>query len=513
MPHPNDAPHERALDNFYHCLQSMAPFGVWLPWREVVTLAGGHGYTEELCFRCADTWLQLDALEFDPPRRSGDRSRVSDVRRIRLLYKPDRRGDEGVVAVSSDEDVAAAPPSVDQQSAVTWRKGVLQPNAGVEVDLPLPEPLDEHDARFFKAYWHLYSQYLLDRQSRTHNLAPDIPQWAWDLFSDRGFQWTTARVEACQQSLLADLQVDVNHGLAEEPDIDMEEDTQQHEGGMPALKPTKWGRCMLPTCNKRAFRLMMGSRGPFLVCGRRACQGKRNLTEQEWSRLPRQWLELWPQEWSKVSPWRRPHRPVSHLKKPRRRCPRSRKKPPRKGTVRHRPAVKKAPRQKLKKGFLQLQGRQVQKKPAARSMKKKPAARVYTPDHQRTVEDQSLRETRRVASKTHFTLEDLQGLSETQLTLKLLSLGFLSYREVCPLCGSTLSKPERKMRRQRCQKKCHNWITLWTKHPIFAQRGTSFSWKTQAAILCLVEMKSLLFVKAHLCLIDTYDICLKIESF
>ena len=260
MPHPRDAPYERALNNFYHGLQSMAPFGVWLPWREVVTLALGHGFTEQLCFECADTWLQLDALEFDPPRRSGDDTRVADVRRIRLLHKPDLHGNEGVVSVSSDDDdVAAAPPCSGQQCSVRWRTGILQPKSGVEVELPLPEPLDSHDARFLTVYWHLYSQHLLDQQCRTHNLAPDIPQWAWDLFSAKGFQWTTARVEACQQSLLADLQVDMNNDIdQEEPDNHMEEETQQHESSTRPLKPTKWGRCMWPTCTQRAFRLVMG---------------------------------------------------------------------------------------------------------------------------------------------------------------------------------------------------------------------------------------------------------------
>jgi len=124
MPHPSDAPYERALNNFYHGLQSMAPFGVWLPWREVVTLTPGHGFTEQLCFECADTWLQLDALEFDPSIRSGDETLVADVRRIRLLYKPDLHGDEGVVAVSSDEDVAAARPCSGQQCSVRWRTGI-----------------------------------------------------------------------------------------------------------------------------------------------------------------------------------------------------------------------------------------------------------------------------------------------------------------------------------------------------------------------------------------------------
>ena len=52
-------------------------------------------------------------------------------------------------------------------------------------------------------------------------------------------------------------------------------------------KKTRWGRCALPSCTGRAFRPIMGSRGPFLVCSRRNCQGKRHLMEAEWKKLPK----------------------------------------------------------------------------------------------------------------------------------------------------------------------------------------------------------------------------------
>ncbi|CAL1150457.1 unnamed protein product [Cladocopium goreaui] len=77
--------------------------------QEGVTLAADFGFTENVCFECADTWLQLDALEFDPPRRSGDGSGRADVPRIRLLYKPDLHGDDGLVIVSSDEEDVISP--------------------------------------------------------------------------------------------------------------------------------------------------------------------------------------------------------------------------------------------------------------------------------------------------------------------------------------------------------------------------------------------------------------------
>ena len=57
MPSPGDAGYGIWLDNFYCGVRSMAPFGVWLPWQEGVTLAAAFGFTENVCFECADTWL------------------------------------------------------------------------------------------------------------------------------------------------------------------------------------------------------------------------------------------------------------------------------------------------------------------------------------------------------------------------------------------------------------------------------------------------------------------------
>lgn len=208
MPSPGDSEYGVWLDNFYCGVQSMAPFGVWLPWQEVVTLAAAFGFTEDVCFECADTWLQLDALEFDPPRRSGDGSGPANVQRIRLLYKPDLHGDDGLVVVSSDEEDfnSRQPPSPDVFRR--WRSGALEPNAGVEVDLALPQALDEQNVRLLLSYWHLYSQ--VDPARPPENLPPDIPLWAWDLFSKPGFHWTEARVQALQESCLQTLQA-ANH--------------------------------------------------------------------------------------------------------------------------------------------------------------------------------------------------------------------------------------------------------------------------------------------------------------
>ena len=197
---------------------------------------------------------------------------------------------------------------------------------------------------------------------------------------------------------------------------------------------------------------------------------------------------MWPVSWCKVSVRRRPKRPVvANLRSGRKRFPWSRKKPPKHGVIRKRPASRKAPHQKAKKGFLQLAHR------AKAKVNKKPATRCYTPPQQQKVQNPSLRETRRVASKASVTLEDIWSWSDTQLTLKLLNLGFLAYRRKCPLCKGPLSDPQHKKRRQRCQsKKCHNWVTLWTQHPIFSVKGSSLSLRTQAAIL-LFGLKTLAF--------------------
>ena len=393
----------------------MAPFGVWLPWREVVTLALGHGFTEQLCFECADTWLQLDALEFDPEKvwwwDPGCRCATDPFAVPAWPAWWRGRGGcflgWGCCSCTALVRSAMFSEMADRDLATECRGGSGASVARASGFAWCPAS--------WRSIWHLYSQYLLDQQSRTHNLAPDIPQWewAWDLFSVRGFQWTTARVEACQQSLLADLQVDMNNDMEEEPDNHI---------------------------------------------------GRGHAAAWEWhaSALTSQVGQM--------------H--VADLKKPRRRCPRSRKKPPKHGLVRHRPAAKKAPHQKPKKGFLQLQGRQVQKKPSARSVKKKPAARVYTPDHQRTWKTdhcarQAVSHRRRSSpskicklclKRWHWSCSALVSC----LTEKFLLSVDVRFRSLSTRWGAKDVKTKHVT---------SGYFTL-DKHPIFAQRGTSFPWKT-----------------------------------
>ena len=48
----------------------------------------------------------------------------------------------------------------------------------------------------------------------------------------------------------------------------------------PSARPAKWGLCGLPHCGY-AFHPVLGSRGPFLACNRKACQNTRDLSAAE----------------------------------------------------------------------------------------------------------------------------------------------------------------------------------------------------------------------------------------
>ena len=201
MPSPGDAGYGIWLGNFYCGVRSMAP---WLPWQEGVTLAAAFGFTENVCFECADTWLQLDALEFDPPRRSGDGSGRADVQRIRLLYKPDLHGDDGLVIVSSDEEDVISPQHAPPDVCRRWRSGALEPHCGC-----WSWPCIAAGAGWAKcSSLACLLAPVQSSWSRTPawKLPPDIPLWAWELFSKPRFHWTEARVQALQESCLQTLQ-------------------------------------------------------------------------------------------------------------------------------------------------------------------------------------------------------------------------------------------------------------------------------------------------------------------
>eukprot|EP00438_Fugacium_kawagutii_P005545 Skav234078 [mRNA] locus=scaffold2565:289129:289677:+ [translate_table: standard] len=85
----------------------------------------------------------LQAVEFDPPRDPSVFHPTAPAW-IRLVYDKEIHGKLGVVDVSSDDEVAF--PGIEPVLSKRWRAGVLQPQAGVEVELFCPEPLDLQDA-------------------------------------------------------------------------------------------------------------------------------------------------------------------------------------------------------------------------------------------------------------------------------------------------------------------------------------------------------------------------------
>ena len=74
------------------------------------------------------------------------------MQRIRLLYKRDLHGDDGLVIVSCDEEDVISPQHAPPNVCRRWRSGALEPIAGVEVDLALPRALDEQNVRLLLVY-------------------------------------------------------------------------------------------------------------------------------------------------------------------------------------------------------------------------------------------------------------------------------------------------------------------------------------------------------------------------
>ena len=130
---------------------------------------------------------------------------------------------------------------VQEPPSRLWRSGVLQPVAGVEVDLPLPEPLELLDAYLLPTFWNLWSEYRLQMESvGSSGLAPDIPTWAITLFSDPGFLWTSLRAQALSEALIIELRGQADVGQQQGLSDRMEDCGVPAEPSLPA---TKWGRC------------------------------------------------------------------------------------------------------------------------------------------------------------------------------------------------------------------------------------------------------------------------------
>ena len=60
----------KVFDDFRYGLRSMAPAGVWLPWEEVLFMAGQFGLAPQTCQAAAEAWCSVRAADLDPlPRQ------------------------------------------------------------------------------------------------------------------------------------------------------------------------------------------------------------------------------------------------------------------------------------------------------------------------------------------------------------------------------------------------------------------------------------------------------------
>ena len=137
----------KVFDDFRYGLRSMAPAGVWLPWEEVLFMAGQFGLSSQTCQAAAEAWCSVRAADLDPLPRDCISGQLV---RVRFLPAGD---DTDVPSVSSDDDTAAKPSVVAQQDVVVSSDEEAQaepcadghvvavPFCGdgpVAVDIPLP---------------------------------------------------------------------------------------------------------------------------------------------------------------------------------------------------------------------------------------------------------------------------------------------------------------------------------------------------------------------------------------
>ena len=91
----------KVFDDFRYGLRSMAPTGVWLPWEEVLFMAGQFGLAPDTCQAAAEAWCSVGAADLDPRPRDCTSGQYV---RVHLLPLGD---DTDVLSVSSDDDTAA----------------------------------------------------------------------------------------------------------------------------------------------------------------------------------------------------------------------------------------------------------------------------------------------------------------------------------------------------------------------------------------------------------------------
>ena len=216
----------RSLNHFYEGLQSMGPVGLWLPWSEVVQLAGRCGWSGEDCGVAANIWCGLQAVELDPCDGDERPAGPSQYRRVRLLPM---HATDGVLDVSDSSDVEASAESPQPEPVLP----PLDERPCVDA-----APVDVKDTRLLPLFFSMWTQHHSELLAGLDGgLRLDIPEWASELFRD-GRGWTP-----------------------------------EAAAGSAGKKPARWGRCSYPSCSGRAFRPVLGARGPFLLCSRRGCPG------------------------------------------------------------------------------------------------------------------------------------------------------------------------------------------------------------------------------------------------
>ena len=261
-----------SLGGFHVGLASMAPVGVWLPWAEVVALAAPWGWAREACADAASVLVDLGAAEVE--KSCGVRGADSEAYvRVRLLPVNDEDGMDGVLSVSSSESEDEAVVEDDVPSTPLLQQPSCSGSFGMDIDMPLPASFQENELALLPVFFNLWSLQEEEKSAGiTDGLGVDIPAWAAELFGN-GLPWTKELVQdfcSLRQDSKA-VQSGEGPGPASQPSASCASTPR-------AKKPTRWGRCAYPTCSGRALKPILGSRGPFLVCSRRGCPGRRELS-------------------------------------------------------------------------------------------------------------------------------------------------------------------------------------------------------------------------------------------
>eukprot|EP00931_Biecheleriopsis_adriatica_P087806 TRINITY_DN62222_c0_g1_i1.p1 TRINITY_DN62222_c0_g1~~TRINITY_DN62222_c0_g1_i1.p1 ORF type:complete len:270 (-),score=28.91 TRINITY_DN62222_c0_g1_i1:37-846(-) len=213
-----------------------------------------------------------------------------------------------------------------------WRSGVLDPPPGCLVDVPIPD-VDAGELECLVTYCVLLRYRAEDSfHGADDGVAADVPEWACRFLS--GFHWTPLRVQAFLTAALGSSGEEVACTAATQGLLHLNDcpgqDGEAPESGLAdssgrssaseasrqvskQRRDTKWGRCAFTWCRQLALQPVLGSRGPFLACSSKTCRFKKDLTPEQWRKLPKTWLKFWPVSWAGVKPFQRPCRPVDSL--------------------------------------------------------------------------------------------------------------------------------------------------------------------------------------------------------